>query len=559
METFTEDKIKNKSKTNLNLNTSRSNKFLNEYLKYFSTEISKTYLLPPLKRNIYKKSLMKQSSVLSNYIENFVSNFIKKTKKLKKFSSHSKLKITPKRNSIEMKTKSTNNEIIKEDESIKRNSLSNNIMFLSQKEKFDILKKRSSKNIDNKLLYITDITNGISPKRSFSKKQNTIRVNKNLIPKDSATNIKLIIPSGKETNLPKSINIDRELTLGDLKRLKKFFRRKKTYQPKILVNWKEKIGLDVKIIKKKYISEVENEIEYQSKILTDQMKLLEGNIKYFNKNIISNPNFDNSFNTLVLKSKINFNKALEETIGIIYLLPRLILSDFYLLINKFHSIRIPNSNKFDDKYVFDEYDNLKYNCDLLKEVFEFFNNCFEVYLILINEVDDMNINFKKLSNILSAFEKARYNMIYVINSSTNAIKFYEKDMDFINNFDHKLGIKKPMSPKKPLSDKIMEQFNFKKNPDRQKKLMIDSCLSERKKDESDKREINFSSYFKKKIKTPKFKSLVNTKLVKSLLKNIDDETKNMIKSEIVNEQMAGNFSDDDELFSNKRKVIKIHF
>ena len=37
----------------------------------------------------------------------------------------------------------------------------------------------------------------------------------------------------------------------------------------------------------------------------------------------------------------------------------------------------------------------------------------------------MNINFKKLSNILSAFEKARYNMIYVINSSTNAIKFYE--------------------------------------------------------------------------------------------------------------------------------------
>ena len=49
---------------------------------------------------------MKQSSVLSNYIENFVSNFIKKTKKLKKFSSHSKLKIIPKRNSIEMKTKS---------------------------------------------------------------------------------------------------------------------------------------------------------------------------------------------------------------------------------------------------------------------------------------------------------------------------------------------------------------------------------------------------------------------------------------------------------------------
>ena len=561
METFSEEKLKDKFKTNAS--TSRTNKFLNENQTSFSTETSKTYLLPPLKSNIYKKSLMKQSSVLSNYIENFVSNFIKNTKKLKKFSSFSNSKVFSKRNSTnlsEIKDNKTDKDVIKE-ESSKKNNQDSKLTFSSEKEKIPTIKKRNIKIIDKKL-YITEIKKGITPKVNFSNIPNTLKSNKNIniIQKDSIANNKIIIPNGSETNLPKSINIDKELSLGDLKKLKKFFRRKKSYQPNILVNWKEKIGLDTKIIKKKFTSEVENETEYQSKILTDQMKLLEGNIKYFNKNIIDNPNFENVFNSLVLKSKIDFNKTLEETIGIIYLLPRLILNDFYLIINKFNSIRIPNSNKFEEKYVFDEYDNLKYNCNLLNEVFEFFNSCFEVYLILINEVDDMNISFQKLDNILSSFEKARYNMIYVINTSSNAIKYYEKDMNFINKFDHKLGINEKKNQRKLLTNKLINQFFFKKNPERQKKLMIESCLSDRKREEGERQIINFSSYFKKKTKTPKFKSLVNTKLVQSLLKNCNDEAKNMIKSEIVNEQMGGNYlDDDDEIFVNKRKVIKIQF
>ena len=123
-----------------------------------------------------------------------------------------------------------------------------------------------------------------------------------------------------------------------------------------------------------------------------------------------------------------------------------------------------------------------------------------------------------------------------------------------------LKVKNKIMQRNSLTNKIMNQFIFKKNPERQKKLMIESCLSNRKRDEGEKQIINFSSYFKKKTKTPKFKSLVNTKLVQSLLKNCNDEAKNMIKSEMVNEQMGGNYlDDDDEIFVNKRKVIKIHF
>ena len=111
-------------------------------------------------------------------------------------------------------------------------------------------------------------------------------------------------------------------------------------------------------------------------------------------------------------------------------------------------------------------------------------------------------------------------------------------------------------------DKEKQEINFssyfnKKNPERQKKLMIDSCLSEVKREDKEKQEINFSSYFNKKRKNHKFKSLVNTKLVKSLLKNCSDEAKNIINTEIINDQMNGNFSDEEEILVSKRKVIKI--
>ena len=53
-------------------------------------------------------------------------------------------------------------------------------------------------------------------------------------------------------------------------------------------------------------------------------------------------------------------------------------------------------------------------------------------------------------------------MIYVINSATNIIKYYKKDMNFINKFDNKLKIKKRNFERKILTNKIMNQFFFKK-------------------------------------------------------------------------------------------------
>ena len=557
------NKIKLNAKKDNNI--SRANNFSKNFQLSFSSDSQKAYFLPPLKNALYKKSLNQQSSVLSKYIEDFVSNFINTAKTFKKFNSKSNSKIRPKRNIYKSRDKKTT--IHKVQNEINNNASiandmhkeNNKILCLSDRNELSNNNTRNLNAFSRKLLYITEIKNKkkeLSPQSSFS--EGKLSISKKTINNNEAT-INLIIPKGNETYIPKPIDIKQELSLADLRKLEKYFRRKKSYQPNILTDWKEKAGIDIKNSRRHYISEVENDVEYQSKVLNDQVKLLEGNIKHFNKYIVTNKDFQDAFRCLSLKSKINFNKALEETIGIIYLLPQLILSDFYEVIKKFRNIIIPDNEKFIEKYVFDEYENLIYNCNLLTEVSDFFNSCFEVYLILINEVEEMNLNFENFTNILSSFEKARYNMIYIVNSATNTINIYNRDMNFIDKISNKMGIKKREIQNRLITNKIMNQFMFKKNPERQKKIMINSCLSENNRDDDKKLDNNFIKVFNKKGKTPKYKSLVNSKIIKNLLKKCDKETKNIINTEIINNQMNEEFFDDDFLSTAKRKVIKINF
>ena len=101
-----------------------------------------------------------------------------------------------------------------------------------------------------------------------------------------------------------------------------------------------------------------NDVNYQCKNFRDQEKLLEDNILHYKMNITTKSNYVEAFKSLSLINKINYNKALEETIGILLLLPLLILVDFYKLIEKFKNISVPKKEKFEEKYIFDELQNL---------------------------------------------------------------------------------------------------------------------------------------------------------------------------------------------------------
>jgi hypothetical protein len=302
-----------------------------------------------------------------------------------------------------------------------------------------------------------------------------------------------------------------------------------------------------------------NDVDYQSSSFRDQAKLLEDNISYYKLNITTKPNYVESFCSLSLISKIEYNKALEETIGILLLLPQLILLDFYKFIQKFENINVPKKEKFEDKYIFDEVENLFYNNNLLSEVLEFFQNCFEVYLLLINEVDDMSLKPKNFNNIMTAFEKARYNMCYCVNSSENALTNYNKDLRSINKFNKNLGIVNN-TLEKNVNDKMMNQFYFKKNAERQRKLRIEACLNYKKDEEENELIFTERSDKNKRIPKLKFNSIIDSDLVTKLLKNCSDDAKNRITTERINNEIEGEHGEEGQILKNsKRQVIKLNF
>ena len=363
----------------------------------------------------------------------------------------------------------------------------------------------------------------------------------------------------KKNNLPSSIRAGQRIPMEKRKKLDKYYYRLKTYQPKIYTNWKTKTGLTITVGNLCSASPMISDVDYQSSSFRDQSKLLEDNISYYKMNITSKPNYVESFCSLSLISKIEYNKALEETIGILLLLPQLILLDFYKFIQKFENINVPAKEKFEDNYIFDEVENLLYNNNLLSEVIEFFQNCFEVYLLLINEVDDMSLKPKNFSNIMTAFEKARYNICYCTISSENALNNYNKDLRSINKFNKNLGIVNTTLEKNAY-DKMMNQFYFKKNAERQRKLRIEACLNYKKDEEEN--ELIFTGKSDKSKKIPKFKfnSIIDSDLVTKLLKNCRDDAKNRITTERINNEIDGEHGEEGQMLKNsKRKVIKLNF
>ena len=220
---------------------------------------------------------------------------------------------------------------------------------------------------------------------------------------------------------------------------------------------------------------------------------------------------------------------------------------------------MPHKEKFEDKYIFDEVENLFYNNNLLSEVLEFFQNCFEVYLLLINEVDDMSLKPKNFCNIMASFEKARYNICYCVNSSENALTNYNIDLRSINIFNKNLGIVNN-TIEKNVHDKMMNQFIFKKNAERQRKLRIEACLNYRK-DEGESEIVDAGRSDKtKKIPRLKFNSIIDSDLVTKLLKNCVDDARNRITTERINNEIDGEHGEEGQLLKNsKRQVIKLNF
>lgn len=254
--------------------------------------------------------------------------------------------------------------------------------------------------------------------------------------------------------------------------------RIRTYQPYVDLNWKFKSGLTSSIKSSNAYSPVlMNNIDYQRKIIDEQVRLLFENILHFKQSVIYQKNFTEAFTYMTYKCQVSLNKALEEVIGILYIVPQMILSEFFVFVENLSNVKVPHKSKLNNKLITNEENCFHYNNSLLTEIMDFFKGCQEVYVTMCNEIDQMVLKSKKFENVVCLLEKARYDISNVIMRANNAVIHYNTDLALIEKMRKAQG-EEPLfaGEKESLEDKMRNQFIFKKNEERQRVVRIKNAL-----------------------------------------------------------------------------------
>ena len=520
------------------------------------------YLLPLIDKSIATTAYHKPTSILTRYISYHAHKLIKTTEEnIKKpaFLDSIEKQFTSKRNK--------NKKIVNKTQQPKSKNISTEL-----NEDNSDSKDKETKKIKNFYLTAQD-TKDVSPKsknnnsitNNYSKKLHTESNNNwskdidfNFFEKNLNGEKNTYGYGGIRRKFESSMSLDRPLNKDKQNLLNNTFHRLRTYQPKIEENWKSTHGLTINVGAMVPRSTMDGDIEYQHKSLNDQFKLLVDNIQYYKMSIVSKDNYIEAFKCLSLKNKINYNKALEEACGLLLLLPQLILLEFYKYIERFENLNMPDKNKFKDKYIFDEVSCLYYNNNLLTEVTEYFQNCFEVYLILVKEVDNMSLKPKNFNNALSAFEKARFDISFACNIAENALMNYNKDINIIYKLNRVDMIKNKYNST-IFNDKSRNYNSLKKNSDRQRKLRIEACINNKEDDINKNNDLLFPKVNKLSDKK-KFNSIIDSDLVSKILKHCKKDIKYEIMTQRINNELDGNYSgDDDDKIRRTHNIIKLNF
>ena len=556
-----------------------------------------SYILPPLNLSLKKKAYLEPTSVLTKFIHKKTTELIKQTDKnvykLKKnpnnYYSYSNILSDSKKKQY-IKDKIINN---------KSQQLNNSVKKISQKLLItdkNIINDNNNINVinnNNTIINQYNINNNKSIQLSQSNKSE-YSFNNNISNQTNNSNInnkKEIFINEKELNdlspiksLPTSNKISNISTptnefnpsdnyIRENKLLSPKFRRICKYLPNINNSFLKTNNNNKLNFSSGYTYEIFNsDISSQSKIFKEQLILIEDDINQY-KICTNKNNFFEVFKSMPLKTKIKYNQSIEEIIGILIILPKILLGNYYNLIYGIKEINIPQKENFKKSYIFDEKQNLIKNNNLLKELYNYLQKCFEFYLITSSKDNsyDLALNQKDYFKVLSYYEKIRDNLFYVINSFYNAEQNLNKDIKVINkimnNYKRMNLIKdedileenKNLFDKKPekkeiktkVIERIREQFFFKKNKDLQKKMRINSSLG------IDDKPIKSFNYLGEEIKKKRnqYKCIFDLKLFDKLINYFDKDTRIQIMSNKLTNEKKNNKI---KKFKSKYNVVKIN-
>lgn len=513
-----------------------------------------SYILPQINSSFLKKPLFEPTSILTKFIQKKTSSLIKQTN-----SDIYKIKIKPINCLSSSNIKSGNKKqlFIKDQIANNNEKLIPKIQLQSKSESLLITETNDNINNNSNNLVNQINNNNNNNKNLFNNKElsfvNEKELNEIIPTKSFPSSVKISNPltSNNDLNISE-INSKNEIENKD-KIFSSKYRRLCKYHPS------DNNILSKSDIKKKLNYSIDNvhriyylDLEFQSNIFNEQMNLIEDNLKQY-KICISKDNYLTIFKSMPLNTKIKYNQSLEEIFGILLIIPKILLGNYYKLMYGLKEIVIPKKEKFQSLYIYDEVEKVIKNNQLLSYTNNFFKKTFEFYLILTKEVETGELALKRNDyiKILSYYEKVRNNLCYVTNSFYNAQKNYEEDIstikkicnnnvislnkDDFNNDDSFKDINfnlfndktKKKENELKVIDKTSEQFFFKKNKEIQKKFRVDNALGS-----SDKK-IRLCNYLGKEINKKnnnKYKSIFDSKFLNKILHYCDEDTRIQIIS-----------------------------
>ena len=216
----------------------------------------------------------------------------------------------------------------------------------------------------------------------------------------------------------------------------KNYKRKRTFriymkESNILNStWKKKIGLlDSEL---KYNNNLLSDLQFQSNTIKDEMNLLIDGIHHYKMRLFGNSDLLTAFMNKDISYQVNLNKTLEETCALLHLIPKIILKEYYIYSDRFISISEPGRENFITKIITNESECLNENIKLLYKIVNFVKSSFEVYIQLVNQVEEeMIIQLHDFEILRAIFQKSRYFIGNLINFANNMIKDYIFDKKLI--------------------------------------------------------------------------------------------------------------------------------
>ena len=196
------------------------------------------------------------------------------------------------------------------------------------------------------------------------------------------------------------------------------------------IEWKKKIGLlDSEI---KYNKNLLCDLNFQSNSIKDEMNLLIDSIHNYKMRLFGNSDLIIAFMNKDIFYQMNLNKTLEETCALLHLIPKIILKEYYAYTDRFISISEPGKENFITRIISNESECFNENMKLLFKIVNFVKSSFEVYIQLVNQVEEEMIIPQHDFEILRAiFQKCRYFTGNLTNLSKNLLKDYNFDKELI--------------------------------------------------------------------------------------------------------------------------------